>query len=67
MNETKQEETEQTRTAGLLEIILILELRSSNFTSFEPRWFYEVIKVSKEDSYKSTWKTKMAFASDRVS
>ena len=53
--------------AGLLDIILILELRSSKFTSFEPRWFYEVIKVSKEDSYKSTWKTKMAFASDRVS
>ena len=27
----------------------------------------KVIKVSKEDSYISTWKTKMAFASDRVS
>ena len=56
INETKQEErTNKEKTAGLLDVIL--ELRSSKLKSPE----------SKEDPYISTWETKMAFASDRVS
>ena len=37
INEIKQEETNKDKKASLLDVIL--ELISSKFTSFEPKWF----------------------------
>ena len=36
-NKTRRNRTNKGKTAGLLDVIL--ELRSSKFTSFEPKWF----------------------------